>query len=380
MTSETAPVQPPTAAADPGDGEEQAQPDAVAADGERRPFPSDVAPVSDAQSAGRAVGTGDKRPPSVSARVSRRPGRLRRPGPALVFGVLLGIGSTAGLLELPSHATAKTASTPCSWFRPGSDLPLVPSSQASWSSRVLVPPNQPTVPMPPLPDSPSAVPSQPSPAAAAQDRAGPATAPTWVARTASDRQTTTTTPGAVLAVRSPVTAGDALIVTMFLTDTCPGRVAVTDSQSDQFQDVGDVTGIARERVLVLAAFDVRPLAASDSITLSYPDAGTYTVAVDEFRGIHEIRAGIQRFGEVAAGVLAGSNLTTTCEPGDLGVDAAGSRTYTAVYFNAPWHELPVVPPAPYNLTTGWDTTTTTGPCLASGTAHSNDVDVSVLLH
>ncbi|WP_327071364.1 helix-turn-helix domain-containing protein [Kitasatospora sp. NBC_01302] len=387
-----APEPTPTPAAGPGAGAEQPPEPGTATTGGEEQAPAPVAaPLGDVEEAGRAVGAGDdaplvdhadEAPSSLSgaAPLSRRTGRLRRPVLALVLGVLLGIGSTAGLLKLQGHPAARAASTPCRWFQPGPNITAALPTGPGWSSQVPMASDQPTVPMPPLPASPSAVPSQPSPAAAAQDQAGPATAPSWVAQTAYDRQATTTTAGAILAVRSPVTAGDALIITLFLTDTCPGTVTVTDSQGDRFQDVGDVTGVARERLLVLAAFDVRPLAATDSIRLSYLDAGSYTVTVDEFRGIHAVRAGIERFGEVAAGDDSGSQATTTCEPGDLGIATAGSRTYAAMYFNPPWHMLPVVPPAPYNLRTSWDTTTTTGPCQASGAVFYNEVISSVLFH
>ncbi|GAA1172262.1 hypothetical protein F4556_006460 [Kitasatospora gansuensis] len=93
---------------------------------------------------------------------------------------------------------------------------------------------------------------------AAADHTADAANPSWVARTAFDQQAVSSTE-ASLPVQSPVARGDALVVSMMLTSTCPGAVSVTDSRGDRFQLVGDVSDSLRHRVLVLAAFGAAAL-------------------------------------------------------------------------------------------------------------------------
>lgn len=65
--------------------------------------------------------------------------------------------------------------------------------------------------------------------------------PTWVARTDSDAQILNGS-DSVLAVVNPVQAGEAFIVTVVLTNACPGSGDVTDTRNDRFQVVADMTG------------------------------------------------------------------------------------------------------------------------------------------
>ncbi|MDH6133026.1 transcriptional regulator with XRE-family HTH domain [Kitasatospora sp. MAA4] len=287
-------------------------------------------------------------PAPVSA--SRWSGRLRGRLLTLVVGALFGVGATAGLLELPSHAALESASTPCP-----------PSSTEDAQ------PPQPSMPATPMWITPPEDQVPQSPVDAAPSQAGPPAMPSWVGRPASDQQTDVTTAGDTLRIQSPVAGGDALIMTLYLTGTCPGPVTVTDTRNDLFQNVGDVTDSAHERVAVLAAFDIRPLTTADSIALSYPGAGTVHVAVDEFQGVHRVKAGVQHYGDLAANGLTGDFVPTTCEPGDLVIDAVGNRTYAVVRtFETPWQTRQFVPTTPYELSTGWYTPTTSGPCLAEG--------------
>ncbi|WP_424642381.1 hypothetical protein [Embleya sp. AB8] len=89
----------------------------------------------------------------------------------------------------------------------------------------------------------------------------------------------------VLPITSPVTAGDTLILSVMLTATCPGRVEATDTEGDTFRIVDDVTDSRRHRTMILASFHVRALGTADSIHLTYPHAGKYRIAVDDFRDI-----------------------------------------------------------------------------------------------
>lgn len=89
---------------------------------------------------------------------------------------------------------------------------------------------------------------------------------------------------------APVAQGDALVVTMMLTGSCPGAVMVTDTRGDRFQVIEDVTDSPRHRVLMLTALGASALTTADSIRVTYPRAGTHHVAVDEFRGLSAVRS------------------------------------------------------------------------------------------
>lgn len=106
----------------------------------------------------------------------------------------------------------------------------------------------------------------------------------YIARTGSDEEGRATTE-VELPVFSPVTAGDALIVSLTLTGTSPGAVTMTDTAGDAYTAVGDVTDAYGHRTLIFAAFHAQQLTTADRITADYPMASKYHIAADEFRGI-----------------------------------------------------------------------------------------------
>ncbi|MBD0690290.1 helix-turn-helix domain-containing protein [Streptomyces sp. CBMA123] len=278
-------------------------------------------------------------------------GRLWTHALSLLLGLALGVLGTLGLLtdrapaaqDAPQHA-APSAARDCPTAGP--DVPA---------------PGEHPTPAPLGPGAPT---------------------PGWVARTAFGQQAATSTDFA-LPVLSPVAGGDALVVSMLLTDTCPGPVSVTDSHGDPFQLLGDVTDALRHRVLVLAAFDASALTTADSIHASYPRAEDYHVAVDEFRGVSTLRAF-----SPASGDAGGSGFTTAgstgCEPGDLLVGAVGSSGGSAPEFATGWTTLPVLQLSPDRLTTAHRIATGTGAdatrCTATGRTTAQWDAVLVVLH
>ncbi|MFD5462378.1 helix-turn-helix domain-containing protein [Kitasatospora sp. NPDC127059] len=255
-------------------------------------------------------------PPAAPARPPRT--RLWTHALSLLLGLALGVLGTLGLLadrtpaaRSPAPAGAQSAMHDCPSADP--DLPA---------------PGEHPTPGPPGPGTPP---------------------PDWVARTAFGQQAATST-DFTLPVLAPVARGDALVVSVLLTGTCPGPVTVTDSHGDRFQFLGDVTDALRHRVLVLAAFDAAALTTADSIRASYPRSEDFHVAVDEFRGVSTLRAF-----SPASGDAGGSAFTTAgssgCEPGDLLVGAVGSNGGTAPEFAAGWTALPVLQLSHDRLTT-----------------------------
>jgi hypothetical protein len=188
--------------------------------------------------------------------------------------------------------------------------------------------------------------------------------PSWVRRPASDAQILTSS-GVMLPITAPVDADDALDVTMMLTDTCPGRVTVTDSKGDDFRLVGETTDVSRHRTLVLAAFHVKALSMSDTIQVGYPQSSKYHVAVDEFHGISGIGAHTQAHGN--AGGTAFATGTLNCTSGALLIGAVGTNSGTAPAFASGWSELPALKLSSYRLTTAYQVVDISAPCGASGT-------------
>ncbi|MBP0451535.1 helix-turn-helix domain-containing protein [Kitasatospora sp. RG8] len=211
----------------------------------------------------------------------------------------------------------------------------------------------------------AAHPAPPGPFPATDRTATAGPAPSWVSRPAFDQQILSGT-DVVLPVLSPVTRGDALIVTMMLTSTCPGKVTVTDTQGDRFGIVGDVTDSLRHRVLVLAAFGVPALTTADAIHVSYPHSSKYHVAVDEFRGVSAARGSAHASGESGGTAFTTSAGPLDCTAGDLLVGTVGTNTGTAPEFSPGWTTLPVLRLSSYRLTTAHQVATDSGRCAATG--------------
>ncbi|MEU6236239.1 helix-turn-helix transcriptional regulator [Kitasatospora sp. NPDC047058] len=213
----------------------------------------------------------------------------------------------------------------------------------------------------------------------ATDRADAEPVPSWVARPAAGQEVISAT-GVVLPVVAPVARGDALIVTMMLTSTCPGNVTITDTRGDRFEPAGDVIDPRRHRVLVFAAFGVPALTTADSVRVDYPHASKYHIAVDEFRGVSAVRGSAQAHGPAGGTAFTTSSTAATCAPGDLMVGAVGSNTGTAPGFSTGWTTLPVLTLSSYRLTTAYQVAAAAGPCAATGQTTSQWDAVLAVLH
>ncbi|MFF1559923.1 helix-turn-helix domain-containing protein [Streptomyces sp. NPDC058279] len=217
--------------------------------------------------------------------------------------------------------------------------------------------------------SPTADPA-PDPAGVAD--AGPRTgneSAAWVARAAADQQVLGGT-DVVLPVTNAVTAGNALVVTMMLTATCPGPLTVTDTQGNTFRIVAEETDGRLHRTLVLAAFHVRPLSTADSIRVTYPHASKYHVAVDEFSGISRAVGYARAHGESGQTAFSTSSTRLDCAAGDLVVGTVGSNSGTAPAFTGEWTALPVLRLSSYRLSTAYRIVPAAQMCAVTGTTTS----------
>lgn len=190
--------------------------------------------------------------------------------------------------------------------------------------------------------------------------------PSWVGRVTSGQEILAGT-DVVLPVLSPVTEGDALVVSVMLTSSCPGPVAVTDTQGDTFRIVGDETDAARHRTLILAAFGAHPLGTADSLRATYPHASKYHIAVDEFRGIGAAVGYAQAHGETGGTAFSTGSTRLDCAAGDLMVGAVGTNTGSAPVFTAEWTAMPMLQLSSYRLTTAYRVVPAAQTCAATGT-------------
>ncbi|GIG63518.1 hypothetical protein Lfu02_78900 [Longispora fulva] len=195
--------------------------------------------------------------------------------------------------------------------------------------------------------------------------------PAYVARVASHTGTSTLT-SLTVPVTAPVTAGDALVVSLMLTNTAnntvAGNVAVTDSQGDTFTVVTDTNdGSAKDRTLVLAAFGVHTLTTSDTLTVTFPSTGEHHLAVDELSGVNGVDQKSAATGAAGTNFNSGNTPTTTA-PNELVFAAAGIQGGSNATWGSGFIALPTVFVSSDQLATAYRTVTATGAYNASGTA------------
>jgi hypothetical protein len=113
------------------------------------------------------------------------------------------------------------------------------------------------------------------------------TDPTFVGTIANNYSTSTHTSGYVTVWKTAgVQAGDLVVMTLQLTGTAAtGPVTGTDSAGNTYVASGDVVDASGDRLVVLSGVAVKPLAANDRLTVTFPSAATYRLSADEFAGV-----------------------------------------------------------------------------------------------
>ncbi|MEV6118860.1 helix-turn-helix transcriptional regulator [Streptomyces sp. NPDC052109] len=191
------------------------------------------------------------------------------------------------------------------------------------------------------------------------------------------------TTGADLQVLNPVAWGDALIVTVTLTDAASGAVTVTDTDGNIYQPYAQLKD-SSHRLMLFALVSAQPLTTLDQITVHWPKATYAYATVDAFRGIDA--AGPWSSGESNP---ADSSDTESFSSGDLPPCTAGDLLFTAVSsphnpafrFDAPWQPLaePQIPNPP--LATAYRSVTSTDQhCTSHGTATTPWQNITLRLH
>ncbi len=188
----------------------------------------------------------------------------------------------------------------------------------------------------------------------------------WVSRPAQAARILTSSQ-ATLPVTTAVAEQHTLIVTVMLTGTCPGAVTVTDSQDNHYRTIADVTDASRHRVLILAAFGVDGLGTADSITVGYPQALRYQIAVDEFSGVSAVDQYVAASGGAGGTAFSTGAAPLGCAAGSLQLAVIGSNSGDAPAPSADWTVIPpVLKLSSYRLTTAYQITRDTGRCALAG--------------
>lgn len=190
--------------------------------------------------------------------------------------------------------------------------------------------------------------------------------PAYVARTTS---ATSATGGSSIAmgVSTPTKAGDALLVSMMLTNSATGPVTVSDSAGNTYTPVVDKPDGNKDRTLIFAALSAKAMP-TGTITVHTPATGEYHVAVDEFSGVTAVDQTAAATSTAGPPWNTGSTPTTT-QATELLFAAAGIQGGSPTVWGSGFTALPTLFVSTDQLATGYRTVTSTGSYSASGTAN-----------
>jgi len=181
--------------------------------------------------------------------------------------------------------------------------------------------------------------------------------------TAATSRTTTT-----IAVTTPVTAGDTVVVSLLLSSTAPiaGTVTATDTAGNSYLHARDVNdGSSGDRTLLLVATNVKAIAAGGSLTLTYPSAGETHLSVDEFAGVTGVDVSA---GATASGTsFSSGNTSATTQPTEVLIGVVGAESGSSPAWSAGWTALPSLAVSSDYLSTAYRIVTATGSYAATGT-------------
>lgn len=115
--------------------------------------------------------------------------------------------------------------------------------------------------------------------------------PAYAGRLASSAaQTSSAATTATVQTSAASSPGDALLLSVMLTNTHAGAVSASDSAGDTYSVVADQSDGAGDRTLILAATAAKPLSPGASVTLTFPATQERHIALDAFTGVTAIGA------------------------------------------------------------------------------------------
>lgn len=185
----------------------------------------------------------------------------------------------------------------------------------------------------------------------------------YVGRVASAKSTSTSTRATLKTTRA-VARGDALMVSVMLTGTGSGTVSASDPAGNSYAVDADRPDAKGNRLLVLSARNVSPLATGAAITVRFPSSKAYFTAADEYAGVAALDRAVSAAGTTSA---FNSGTATTTVAGDLLFGAVGTPSGTATWSSG-WTTTPTVGGSSHRIAPAFRVAGAAGPYAASGTA------------
>jgi PKD repeat protein len=186
----------------------------------------------------------------------------------------------------------------------------------------------------------------------------------YVGRLASGKATTTSTAANVTTARA-VAAGHAMFVAAMLNGTTSGTVSARDAAGNVYTVDRDQLDGSGDRLVVLSALNVKPLALGAAITVSFPTAAAFYVTVDEFAGVAALDKTVSASGTTAAFT---SGVATTAQPGELLFGAVGQIAAAGISWSSGWTTMTALAGNGRRLSPAFEIAGAAGPYSASGTA------------
>lgn len=193
------------------------------------------------------------------------------------------------------------------------------------------------------------------------------------------RNATAATTATVTSIPIPVTtassAGDALLVSVYLSNeaTCvatgTGAATATDTKGNAYQVLAAVPDTKSHCTLILGAFKTNALTTSDTITIGNISTTKYQISVDEVAGVDHVDQTSTGTGPIGGTTFSTGNVTTTSSNemlfAALGYNSPTSGTTTS--FNGSWNtSLAPVAVSSYKVWSVWQVVTATGTYSATG--------------
>ena len=169
---------------------------------------------------------------------------------------------------------------------------------------------------------------------------------------ASATQTSSAATTATVQTSAASSPGDALLLSVMLTNTHAGAVSASDSAGNTYSVIADQSDGSGDRTLILAVTAAKSLSVGTSVTLTFPATQEHHIALDAFTGVTAI--GGHSSATAASGPFS-SGSTSASAPGVVFAAAGiqgGENASWAVGFSA----LPTLLVAPADqLATAYET-------------------------
>lgn len=200
--------------------------------------------------------------------------------------------------------------------------------------------------------------------------------PAYAGRLASSAtQTSSAATTATVQTSAASSPGDALLLSVMLTNTHAGAVSASDSAGDTYSVIADQSDGSGDRTLILAATAAKALSSGTSVTLTFPATQEHHITLDAFTGVTAI--GAHSSATAASGPF--SSGSTSASATGVVFAAAGIQGGENASWSAGFSALPTLLVAPADqLATAYETVTP-GSYQAAGSCNHQWMAAAVTL-